>query len=40
MVAAEDRKAQIAFDFFDDILGHPSSRSATINLKLLDLPTL
>jgi hypothetical protein len=40
VVVAEDRKAQIAFDFFNDILGRPPVRSAAINLEHLELPTL
>jgi hypothetical protein len=40
VVVAEGCKVQIAFDFFDGILGHPPVQSCAINLDLLDLPTL
>jgi hypothetical protein len=35
---AEDRKAEAAFEFFDDILGVPSSRACCNDLDCLDLP--
>jgi hypothetical protein len=34
---AEDRKADVAFEFFNDILGVPTARASRINLDCLDL---
>jgi hypothetical protein len=37
---SENSKVQAVFQFFDEILGRPTSRSHAINLELLDLPRL
>jgi hypothetical protein len=36
----EDRKADIIYNFFDDLLGTPSSQANSINLGILDIPVL
>jgi hypothetical protein len=40
VVVAEDRKAEVAFSFFDEILGSPPIRSCAIKLEQLDIPSL
>jgi hypothetical protein len=36
----EDQKADVAFNFFDELLGTPSARSHLIDLHCLQLPGL
>jgi hypothetical protein len=40
MVTQEEDKADLAFQFYEEILGAPSTRLAAINLETLNLPTL
>jgi hypothetical protein len=39
MLVAEERKAEVAFSFFNKILGSPPVRSCAISLEHLDLPS-
>jgi hypothetical protein len=39
-LVTEDRKAEAAFLFFDDILGTPPTRANAIKLELINLPLL
>jgi hypothetical protein len=39
-VIDEEQKVDVAFSFFDNILGSPLSLSATINLDVLDIPRI
>jgi hypothetical protein len=40
VVVQEDCKAEIVFNFFDELLGSPSSWANTINLDILDIPMM
>jgi hypothetical protein len=39
-LVSEESKAEMVFQFFDEIMDRPVDRSHSINLELLDLPQL
>jgi hypothetical protein len=39
-VLDEQQKAELAFSYFDDIMGSPPSPCVAINLELLDIPKI